>query len=57
MEFDAKLFEEYGYKAHHKGFFAEWQAMTSSLSKEKELPLDEAAKRAYEQLKITQGSA
>ena len=38
-----------------KGFFKEWRTRTSSLSQEKNLPLHEAAEKAYYDLKF-QGS-
>jgi hypothetical protein len=56
MEFDAKLYEEIGYKAYNKGFFTEWRNLTSSIQEKNELPLCEAGYRAYQQLKV-QGSA
>ena len=56
MEFDAKLYEEIGLKAHQKGFFKEWQQLSSSIKQVEELPLCEAGYRAYKQLKL-QGSA
>ena len=56
VKFDTKLYEEIGYKAAKKGFFREWQSLTSSIKEEEELPLCEAGYRAYQQLKI-QGSA
>jgi len=54
-EFNAKVVEELGYKAYRKGFFKEWQAMTSSISKSEDLAYDEAAAKAYKTLKL-QGS-
>lgn len=51
-DFNAKLYEEIGYKAYHKGFFKEWQAMTSSIHRNEELALDEAAYKAYKLLKL-----
>jgi len=54
-EFNAKVVEELGYKAYRKGFFKEWQAMTSSISKSEDLAYDEAAVKAYKTLKL-QGS-
>ena len=56
VKFDTKLYEEIGYKAAKKGFFREWQSLTSSIKEEEELPLCEAGYKAYQQLKV-QGSA
>ena len=56
MEFDAKLYEEIGLKAHQKGFFKEWQQLSASIKQVEELPLCEAGYKAYKQLKL-QGSA
>lgn len=47
--------EEFGLKASKKGFFKEWQSLTSSIAEESDLPLHEAAEMAYKELK-TQGS-
>ena len=49
------IVEEFGIKASKKGFFKEWQSLTSSLVEVKDLPLHEAAEMAYKKLK-TQGS-
>lgn len=54
-QFNAKIYEEWGYKASRKGFFKEWQEMTSSISRTENLPRDEAAEVAYKTLKL-QGS-
>jgi len=51
-DFNSKVYEEWGYEAYNKGFFKEWQDMTSSIAKEKKLPLDEAAEKAYQTLKL-----
>lgn len=56
IDFDVKLYEEMGLKAAKKGFFREWQSLTSSIKEAEELPLCEAGYRAYQQLKV-QGSA
>lgn len=55
-EFNAKIYENYGYKAHNKGFFDEWRALSSSLREEKDIPLCDASILAYNKLKL-QGSA
>lgn len=54
-EFNVHVVEKYGFKASQRGFFKEWQQMTSSISQNEELALDEAAERAYNRLKL-QGS-
>jgi hypothetical protein len=54
-QFSANVVEEFAYKAYHKGFFKEWQQMTSSIKEAEDLPLDEAAEKAYKHLKL-QGS-
>jgi len=54
--FDIKLYEEMGLKAAEKGFFREWQDLSSSIKEAEELPLCEAGYKAYQQLKL-QGSA
>jgi hypothetical protein len=54
-DFNAKIYEEYGFMASRNGFFKEWQTMTSSISQEKDVLLDVAAEQAYESLLI-QGS-
>ena len=45
----------YGFKANRKGFFKEWQEKTSSIKDQEKTSLDEAAEKAYKQLKL-QGS-
>ena len=54
-QFNARVVEEYGFKANQRGFFKQWQQMTSSISQNEELALDEAAEKAYNQIKL-QGS-
>jgi hypothetical protein len=54
-QIQGKVVEEFGLKANKKGFFKEWRTRTSSLSQEKNLPLHEAAEKAYYDLKF-QGS-
>lgn len=54
-QFNAKVVEEFAHKADRKGFFKKWQQMTSSIKEAEDLPLDEAAEKAYYQLKL-QGS-
>lgn len=51
-EFSAKVVEEWAYKAYHKGFFPEWQKMTSSIAKEENIAYDDAAEKAYKTLKL-----
>jgi len=51
-EFSAKVVEEWAYKAYHKGFFPEWQKMTSSIAKEENIAFDDAAEKAYKTLKL-----
>lgn len=54
--FDVYLVEKYAYKANKKGFFREWQELTSSLYHENDdFKYDDAAREAYKQLKL-QGS-
>jgi hypothetical protein len=54
--FDVDLVERYAYKASRKGFFPEWQELTSSIYHANEdLKYDDAAAKAYQQLKL-QGS-
>lgn len=53
--FNANIVEEFGYKAHHKGFFSEWQQLSSSIRESEDILLCEAAEKAYKQLKL-QGS-
>jgi len=54
-EFNAKVVEEYGFKASRKGFFKQWQQLTSSIKEMEDIGFDDAAERAYKQLKL-QGS-
>jgi hypothetical protein len=54
-QFNAKVVEEFAHKANRKGFFKEWQQMTSSIKENEDLPLDDAAEEAYKRLKF-QGS-
>ena len=54
-DFNSKVFEEYGYKAHNKGFFYEWRELTSSMARDNDMPMCEASEMAYKQLKL-QGS-
>lgn len=54
-EFNAKVVEKYGFKAHRKGFFKQWQQLTSSIKEMEDIGFDDAAERAYKQLKL-QGS-
>ncbi len=54
-DFNAKIYEEFGFMASRNGFFKEWQSMTSSIAQEKDILLDLAAEQAYETL-LTQGS-
>ena len=54
-QFDAKVVEEFAYKANKKGFFKEWWIVTSSIKENEDLSLDDAAEKAYKQLKL-QGS-
>lgn len=54
--FNAKVVEEWAHKAYRKGFFPEWQKATSSISRDENLPMDDAAEKAYRQLKQLQGS-
>lgn len=49
------IYEEIGIKAFKRGFFKEWQELTSSFKDSEEIPLHEAAEKAYKQLKL-QGS-
>lgn len=53
--FIGHVVEEFGIKASKKGFFKEWQSLTSSIKEADDLPLHEAAEIAYKKLK-TQGS-
>lgn len=46
------IYEEFGFKAHNKGFFTQWQQLSKSISKSYNLPLHDASERAYEQLKF-----
>jgi hypothetical protein len=54
-EFNAKIVEKYGFKAYRKGFFKQWQQLTSSISETEDIGFDNAAQKAYKQLKL-QGS-
>ena len=54
-QFNSKIVEMYGFKANRKGFFKEWLEKTSSIKEKEKTPLDEAAEKAYKQLKL-QGS-
>jgi len=54
-DFNSKTVEKYGFKAYRKGFFKEWQVLTSSISEDKNLSFDEASQQAYKCLKL-QGS-
>jgi len=54
-EFNSKTVEKYGFKAYRKGFFKEWQTLTSSINENQDLNYDEAAQKAYKHLKL-QGS-
>jgi hypothetical protein len=54
-EFNAKVVEEYGFKASRKGFFKQWQQLTSSIKEIEGISFDDAAQKAYKQLKL-QGS-
>lgn len=51
-DFNAKTVEEYAYRAYHKGFFKEWQVMTSSIHRDEELNYDDAAEEAYKRLNL-----
>ena len=50
--FNAKIVEEFGYKAHKGGFFKEWQKKTSSISGIESIGLDIASEKAYNILKL-----
>ena len=52
---NGKVVEEFGFKAHNKGFFSQWQKMTSSMCENEEIAFEIAAERAYNILKL-QGS-
>tara|TARA_Y100000385_G_scaffold260009_1_gene289558 strand:+ start:1442 stop:1615 length:174 start_codon:yes stop_codon:yes gene_type:complete len=54
-EINGKLVEEIGFKAYSKGFFPQWQKMTSSMYENEEITYEIAAERAYNILKL-QGS-
>lgn len=54
-QFDANLYERTGYKAARKGWFVEWQQLSSSIKDEEDILLCEAGVIAYKQLKL-QGS-
>lgn len=51
-EVRGKVYEEFGLKAHKKGFFNQWQILSSTLSQSHNLLLHEAAEKAYKQLKF-----
>lgn len=53
MNIDVNLIEEFGFKASQKGFFKEWQSMSSSISKEEGIQLCNAAEMAYLKLLTT----
>lgn len=50
MAINGKYIEELGFKAKNKGFFSEWQILTSELIKVNGLTLDEAAEKALKNL-------
>ena len=52
---NGKIVEEFGFKAYNKGFFSQWQKMTSSMYENEEIAYEIAAERAYNILKL-QGS-
>ena len=54
-DFNAKIYEEFGFMARRNRIFKEWKSMTSSIDQEKDILLDLAAEQAYETL-LTQGS-
>jgi hypothetical protein len=54
-DINGKVVEEFGFKAHNKGFFSQWQKMTSSMCENEEIAFEIAAERAYNILKL-QGS-
>jgi hypothetical protein len=54
-QFNAKVVEEFGYKAYKKGFFKKWQQLSSSIKEAEDVLLCTAAEKAYNQLKL-QGS-
>ncbi|MDD7915319.1 hypothetical protein [Polaribacter ponticola] len=51
MQIQGNLLEELVFKASDRGFFTEWQDKMSTISKENFLPMHEAGKLAYEELK------
>jgi hypothetical protein len=51
-DYNAKIVEEFGFKASKKGFFMEWQEMTSSVHKKNNISYDKAAELAYYKLKL-----
>jgi hypothetical protein len=51
-DYNAKIVEEFGFKASKKGFFVEWQEMTSSIHKKNNISYDKAAEIAYYKLKL-----
>lgn len=54
-DINGKVVEEIGFKAYNKGFFPQWQKMTSSIYQSEEINFEIAAERAYNILKL-QGS-
>ena len=50
-EIKGHIYEKLGYKAYKKGFFKQWQQLTSLLYKSQNIPLHEASEKAYQQLK------
>jgi hypothetical protein len=51
-DYNAKFVEELGFKAHQKGFFTEWQSMTSSIYESEGVNYDIAAEKAYNLIKL-----
>ena len=51
-DYNAKSVEEFGFKANKKGFFVEWQEMTSSIHKTDNISYNKAAEIAYYKLKL-----
>lgn len=51
-DYNAKIVEEFGFKASKKGFFMEWQEMTSSVYRKNNISYDKAAEIAYYKLKL-----
>jgi len=50
--YNAKSVEEFGFKASRRGFFVEWQEMTSSIHRKSDVSYDKAAEIAYYKLKL-----